>query len=385
MKNRQIEKSDIVVVIPTYKEELSDFEKISLEQICRVLNEYNIIFACPETLEINYGEAYANCKIERFADKYFADISGYNMLMLSEIFYERFTEYTYILIAQLDAFIFEDSLLYFVNLGYDYIGAPWIHGIRYYRDVYNIIHYVGNGGLSIRKVTSFINWLTNEKAAINDYIGKINEDVLIAAYGKDFLKIIPFQEALQFAFDFDPKKSYQLNANRLPFGIHAWQKYDIDFCRSHIEKFGYKVPQVDNSLIKEDYVYRYSYEEKRNLYLKGLVNNGKMIIKEFVGENSCELYLWGTGLWGQLIGRIFNDLQIQYAGFIDNNKKEECILGHTILPSVDWEEDRRSNSKVLISVFNASDIMKQLNEIGLMHKRDYIVLDDFINETERHE
>ena len=374
----QIEKSDIVVVIPTYKEELSDFEKISFKQICSILKDYDRVFICPESLVIKYATDDTVSRIERFEDVYFADVSGYNTLMLSEKFYERFRDYTYILIAQLDAFIFEDSLLYFANLGYDYIGAPWIHGICYYRDVYHIIHYVGNGGLSLRKTASFISWLMKEKTAIKDYIGEINEDVLIAAYGRDFLSIIPFHEALQFAFDFDPKESYQLNNNRLPFGIHAWQRYDIDFCRAHIEKFGYEVPQVDDNLVKEDYVYRYSYEEKRNLYLKGLVEKGESVLRDFIDEDNCKLYLWGTGLWGQLVGRIFNDLQIDYTGFIDNNKKEEYFLEHPILSGEEWKFRRERNSKVLIAVFDEIAIRAQLELLGLVYKQDYLILMDFV-------
>ena len=36
----------------------------------------------------------------------------------------HFLEYQYMLIYQLDAFVFEDKLDYFCELGYDYIGIP---------------------------------------------------------------------------------------------------------------------------------------------------------------------------------------------------------------------------------------------------------------------
>ncbi len=375
-------KNDVIIVIPTYKEELSEFEQISLQQIHNILNEYNIAFAAPDNLNFYYGEQYSTHMIERFDAEYFADISGYNKLMLSDEFYMRFAKYSYILIAQLDAFIFSDKLLYFCNLGYDYIGAPWIHGTRYYKDVYNIIHYVGNGGLSLRKVDRFIKWIDKCKYILEPYIDEINEDVLISAYGKEFLKIACFDDALQFSFDFDPRGSYLLNNSELPFGIHAWPRYDIEFCRPFIEKNGYQIKESDTERIREEYSYRYSYEDKRNQYLNGLVASGKEAVIEFTAGDSCKLFLWGTGLWGELVGRIFNDLHIEYAGFVDNAKKEETLLGHLILDSEEYLKEHLGDSKILISVFYPSDIRNQLDSIGLVHKKDYLILDDFINEME---
>lgn len=377
-----ISKNDVVVVIPTYKKDLSDFEEISLQQINRTLNGYNKVFIAPTKLEFEYGNQYAAYMVERFNDKYFDSVSGYNELMLSEEFYIRFSKYKYILIAQLDAFIFSDRLLYFCNLGYDYIGAPWIHGIRYYKDVYNIIHYVGNGGLSLRKVESFIEWLSKGKSSFESYIGEINEDVLIASYGKEYLRIASFNHALQFSFDFDPQESYLRNNSELPFGIHAWFRYDIDFCRPFIEKAGYKVQQYDTEQIKKEYDYRYSYEEKRNLYLKGIVDLGRDLIGKFTDDNNGNLFLWGTGLWGELVGRIFNDLDIEYRGFVDNQKRTDELLGHPVFSSDVYLKEFSGRFKVLIAVFNSAGIRNQLDEIGFVHKKDYLTLDDFCDEVE---
>jgi len=44
--------------------------------------------------------------------------------MMSPAFYDAFKAFDYILIYQLDAFVFRDELEYFCSLGYDYIGAP---------------------------------------------------------------------------------------------------------------------------------------------------------------------------------------------------------------------------------------------------------------------
>ena len=56
------------------------------------------------------SQQYPMLSFESFEDEYFKGISGYNRLMMSEVFYRRFIGYEYILIYQLDAYIFKDEL-----------------------------------------------------------------------------------------------------------------------------------------------------------------------------------------------------------------------------------------------------------------------------------
>jgi hypothetical protein len=37
------------------------------------------------------------------------------------------------------------------------------------------------------------------------------------------------REALEFAFETEPRFCYQANGNRLPFGCHAWHTQERDF------------------------------------------------------------------------------------------------------------------------------------------------------------
>jgi hypothetical protein len=80
----------------------------------------------PEGLENDYiTKKYSNISVESFPKRYFENIEGYNELLLSASFYERFLDTKYILIYQLDAFVFKDELQEWCDKGYDYI-APWI-------------------------------------------------------------------------------------------------------------------------------------------------------------------------------------------------------------------------------------------------------------------
>lgn len=46
--------------------------------------------------------------------------------MLTKEFYLRFRQWEYLLIYQLDAYVFQDELMDWCNKGYDYIGAPFL-------------------------------------------------------------------------------------------------------------------------------------------------------------------------------------------------------------------------------------------------------------------
>ncbi len=171
----------VVVVIPVYKENITGYEDISLKQCCKLLGAYPVTLVKPRSLQVeNYFSYCDGWKTESFDDEYFSSVEGYNKLMMSEEFYRRFVNYRYILIHQLDAFVFKDELLLWCKKGYDYIGAPWLENetisrsfmermkFRYrnyvdyktnakqpgsvYPTASQFYYKVGNGGFSLRNV-----------------------------------------------------------------------------------------------------------------------------------------------------------------------------------------------------------------------------------------
>ncbi len=87
--------------------------------------------------------------------------------------------------------------------------------------------------LTVRNNTFF---LCNNYAANEDgYWGLL--------IGKKFswFKVAPPDDAMKFSFEVQPKRFFEENLRKLPFGCHAWIKYDFDFWKSHIESFGYKL------------------------------------------------------------------------------------------------------------------------------------------------
>lgn len=245
-------KEEVAVVVPIYRDQLSEYEEISLRSIVAVLGKHPLVFVKPASLKLeNVGKRFPQLREENFDAAFFTDIHAYNTLMLSPQFYQRFDRYQYILIAQLDTFIFRDELLQWCAKGYDYIGAPWVVRDFYQHPFMRLCsaikrkycqltnkpnsqitgNKVGNGGLSLRKVDAHIQATTQLSHIVDQYLSHhnhlFNEDVFFAIEpnrnGLQF-RYPNLAEALQFSFDKHPAYCFKKNGQRLPFGCHAWSK-----------------------------------------------------------------------------------------------------------------------------------------------------------------
>ena len=262
------------VVVPFYKTSLSRLEKTSLAQCFKVLSEHPVIAIKPQSLslsEIPDHEQFTD--IISFDDSYFKNVQGYNELMLSSVFYQQFLDYEFILIHQLDAFVFKNEIIKWTHAGYDYIGAPWLKRIpdknefdalltriktKFYT-YFNIYKYglpsdrqfdnrVGNGGFSLRRVQIFYELSRKRRSEMEVYLTrtehKFHEDTFWSIEinrKKRRLKIPDYKKALLFSFENNPEQSLKYTNNQLPFGCHAWDLH-IDFWRPHFEKLGYFLP-----------------------------------------------------------------------------------------------------------------------------------------------
>jgi hypothetical protein len=248
---------NVAVVIPIYKSSLTSDEEISLHRCRDTLGKYKSIIIAPDNLDLTeISHDLGAMDVCRFDPEHFRSVQAYDRMMLSKNFYRRFLDYEYILIHQLDAFIFSDSLDEWCLKGYDYVGAPWIDLPKIdliaasctrlrrlfpeRRKKWNCA--VGNGGLSLRKVRSFLRFLSVWENKANTW--PYYEDTFWAFFATDyppFFRVPKFEEALKFAFEFSPAKCYELNNRQLPFGCHAWEKYDLGFWRPIFYQLGYAI------------------------------------------------------------------------------------------------------------------------------------------------
>jgi hypothetical protein len=47
-------------------------------------------------------------------------------------------------------------------------------------------------------------------------------------------KVAPVNDGLEFAFEAAPRMCFEMNRRKLPFGCHAWTKFDRSFWEPHL-------------------------------------------------------------------------------------------------------------------------------------------------------
>ena len=249
------------IVIPVYKS-LGFMDILVVRQAVEMTKGFNKVFVAPKNFLFDSSfDEFRHFEVEYFSKEFFHNIEGYNRLMLSSEFYERFILYENILIHQTDAHLFKEELEYWCMQGYDYIGAPWyfpdykdnrlvlfvktrfmkfFYADEHINDLRHI-NKVGNGGLSLRKVSSALAVLQAVPPALIEKYRKAshyvyNEDTFWALEAKvvkkDF-RIPKMKDAMRFSLEKNADLAYQQIAE-LPFGCHAFDVHSTEFWEKHI-------------------------------------------------------------------------------------------------------------------------------------------------------
>lgn len=270
----------VAVVIPVYKEfgKLTASEMLSLMQIRSVLSTRDLFFIYPQFVSIKeYLQVFLPLKVTPvlIEDKYFGNHKRANKLCVNPDLYINFTAYEYMLLHELDAYVFSDQLDYWCSQGLDFVGAPWFAGYHKPKLPLRFIG-VGNGGFSLRKVKSFLD-ISHNRSFVNlhrsmkhvyDFLKGDNHKMIrqfllinsflkiirvLAGHEDEFwgltvpkfykwFKVAVPHQAMRFSFEVMPRELFRLNNNELPFGCHGWEKYDPVFWESYIHAdFGMKL------------------------------------------------------------------------------------------------------------------------------------------------
>lgn len=275
---KQPPKKRVAVVVPlSNRPELSQDEKISLRHLCHFLGKYDKFLIVPPELEMQVD----GFELARFSGKFFGSVAAHNRLLGSPEFYKRFSDYQYLFFYHLDSLAFSDQLSDWCEAGWDFIGPPFIHceqtpWVKEPR--------VGNGGFALLKVESALKVLYNRYRQrphcywfdlytrngvfllpwirflerlqncfpASKLIQRIldewqqsedpitynrNNDTFWSTKACQFLpqfKVAPVEEGLRFAFEAAPRQCLEMNQGRLPFGCHAWGRYDREFWTPHL-------------------------------------------------------------------------------------------------------------------------------------------------------
>jgi hypothetical protein len=266
----------VAIVTPVPWFPLSAEAEISMRHLREYLGRFDRYIIGPKSLP----KEYSDFVLRPFPIRYFTSRYGYNHLLMTEQFYRAFLDYEYILIYQLDCLVFASTLEEWCRKDWDYVGAPWLKNPD---DPTQGFLGVGNGGLSLRRITSALAVLTSKqlledpkvrgrktgrrskllydhldsapqlkriigaaKTFLHRYGYHNNVHWLVRQFAKsksheDFFwafeapkiitnfRIPPPHEALDFSFELAPRYCFKVNSGRLPFGCHAWSKYDREF------------------------------------------------------------------------------------------------------------------------------------------------------------
>ena len=373
----------VCIVVPIYKNCLSVYEKVSLTQLFKVLSGYPVYYVAPNSLDIS--EDYEKALVERFDDRFFESGKIYSELLLSIDFYKRFDRYEYLLIHQLDAFVFSDRLMEFVDMGFDYIGAPLC--THHWRE-----YHIGNGGFSLRNISSALRIL-GMKEEINSrhhYVERFitGEDNFWAYCGT--LDDLDFSvPSIEVANSFSAQSNVFNGLDRistfgLPFGTHHFPKWNYHFWRAIVCRQGYELPDLSS----EDYLDTFARDDKYNRQeqlLKAIEESAErecFDASDFGLSADSKYLLWGAGEWGYLISRVCELCNVPVLKIYDSHPDDSVIVKRNVERPDMLEMKRLVEGGGIILIAAESkqeEIANILNENGFIQGTNYELLTSFKN------
>lgn len=260
-------KSKVCIVVPLHKEELTEYEKISLQTIQKH-------FIHEKKFLITYSENkfdIPNFEKKIFNRDYFKSVDTYNNLCVSIDFYKNFQDYKYILICQLDVIVIKNEILKYIDDKISYIGAPTGKKNPFFRKNKRLWarRYFCNGGFSLRNVNDFINTLESNRIRFplnllvvyecmksgffkffilyfktlfykkkfkGEFFAKnfyLKEDTFWTYFStlfNDDFRLPTLKQSTSFSFDGDPYFYYKKNKKNLPMALHGHFNY-LDFLK----------------------------------------------------------------------------------------------------------------------------------------------------------
>ncbi len=266
-----------VVIVPTHRARFSEHEAYSMERLKRLLPNTKILLVIPASQHV--GEL---CRVLPSAeplhvpDECMRSVVAYNRLMISPRIWDLLGSYSHALIHEPDAILLRGDLREWCMQRWSYVGAPWFQhytnadsnsppigvgnfglSLHNLRDVRRVLHSNKRWYGPYQIVADLAKTLTrrrNRMSAMRAALKQGQESAgrmrgasmvfdgycdtfwcrMAAKVDPDYL-VAPIETALKFAWEATPRRCFELNRGRLPFGLHAWQRYDHAFALSLIQ------------------------------------------------------------------------------------------------------------------------------------------------------
>ena len=367
----------VIICVPIYKQQLNIFEITSLIQLEKILGKHEICYVAPEGFNPEVFDGYLTYPIEYFDRTYFESIRAYSTLCTSLEFYERFVDYEYMLIYQTDAFVFSDKLIEWCDKGYDYVGAPGLYGF-----FDSMCAWVGNGGLSLRKVSSCINVLNRYQNILkNHFFSELfseGEDAFWSYCGvrDDIDFFVPnVYEAQKFSSQTTIGDTFI--GNELPFGTHYYYQSNYDKWYPIISNMGYKIPninEVEFSISDEEDAIRW--KRFYDVYFRLKINQTSLNVYEDV-----DVHVLGAGRIGKECLHVIEMLRCKSINVYDNNinaLKGIDILEKHDVKKLDKAIEQIGDGCLLVCINSIDDeideIIKSIQRKGnkVLNHKDFI-------------
>ncbi len=269
----------VAIMVPLPSPKLSEDDEISMRHLRKHLGGYEKFLLVPKGTQVDFA-GFSALELD---PGHFGSAENHNRMLYRTDFWENFADYEYVLMYHLDALVFSDQLPEWCDRGLDYIGspflrcadAPWVREER-----------VGNGGFALYRVSSVLKvlwmryaddpsrwyqdhywrqvefqrrllrpvraavpaWLKGKAtAAVRRQLQKmdyteVNEqgcDMFWSDHAKRYLpefRVASLEDGLAFSFEMEPRRCLERTGGRLPFGCHAFGRYDRAFWEEHLLK-----------------------------------------------------------------------------------------------------------------------------------------------------
>jgi hypothetical protein len=262
----------VAIMVPLPSPKLAPDDEISMRHLRAHLDHYDKFLLIPRGMRVDIPGFH----VIELDHKHFGSAANHNRMLYLPEFWELFSDYEFALMYHLDALVFSDQLSEWCDKGYDFIGAPFIISDD---SPWVKVERVGNGGFALYRVSSVLKvlwnryrqrpskyiedhhwkWIERQKnllkpvrAAVPQWLrgpltdplrntvkrfdhieaNEVNNDAFWADEAKRYLpefNIAPFDEGLRFAFEVAPSLCLERNGGQMPFGCHAWARYDRSF------------------------------------------------------------------------------------------------------------------------------------------------------------
>jgi|SRR5271170_3349345 len=269
--------SNPIILIPVHKQLPSDLEVVSLRQCGRCFARKALALLAPAGLDLSsYQEFFPSARVIRVEAKWMDSVRSYNRMMINPMIYRSFSHHSHILVHEPDAMVLRDELDFWCEQPYDYIGAPWFEGYMNAKPDAPLLG-AGNFGFSLHRPAVMLKILrerqrwygraelrmdlsrilrageANRLTRVLRGVGragtlrgasKIYEENCDIFWGQLVPKLVrnfrvaPPEVAVKFSWEVVPSRCYTLSNGDLPFGLHAWARYDFGFLKPLLERSG---------------------------------------------------------------------------------------------------------------------------------------------------